>query len=217
MLFRSLGAVVRRGGERLILSNNHVLANSNEASPGDAILQPGPADGGKAEDRIGVLDTFVPIAFDEPPSRLRALFLRLMRLFGLEPPTPAPTTGNRVDCALARPVREGDVSDEVLEIGRVAGTVEVHVGVTVRKSGRTTGLTEGRITAIGATVRVVYGDQAATFREQLVAGPMSRPGDSGSLLVDAANRAVGLLFAGSDRSTVFNPIAAVRDSLGIDV
>lgn len=33
-------------GEPLILSNNHVLANSNDASIGDPILQPGPTDGG---------------------------------------------------------------------------------------------------------------------------------------------------------------------------
>ena len=46
---------------------------------------------------------------------------------------------------------------------------------------------------------------------------MSQPGDSGSLAVDESNRAVGLLFAGSDRTTVFNPIAAVRDALGIQL
>jgi hypothetical protein len=34
-------------GEPLILSNNHVLANSNDSLIGDAILQPGPTDGGK--------------------------------------------------------------------------------------------------------------------------------------------------------------------------
>jgi len=57
----TLGCVVRdrNSGERLILSNNHVLANSNDASPGDPILQPGPADGGQAaNDRIGQLERF---------------------------------------------------------------------------------------------------------------------------------------------------------------
>ena len=43
----TFGAVVRNGiGTRLILSNNHVLANSNDAAIGDLILQPGVADGG---------------------------------------------------------------------------------------------------------------------------------------------------------------------------
>jgi len=50
----TFGAVVRdRGsGERLILSNNHVLANSNEAAPGDPILQPGPYDGGDQDNEL---------------------------------------------------------------------------------------------------------------------------------------------------------------------
>ena len=57
----TLGCVVRdrSTGARLILSNNHVLANSNDASPGDLILQPGPTDGGQASaNRIGVLERF---------------------------------------------------------------------------------------------------------------------------------------------------------------
>ncbi|MBF4510600.1 MAG: hypothetical protein ISP10_09020, partial [Aeromicrobium sp.] len=58
----TLGCVVRRGDERLILSNNHVLADSNDAGLGDAILQPGPIDGGSdPADRIATLDRFVPI------------------------------------------------------------------------------------------------------------------------------------------------------------
>ncbi|KXK54437.1 MAG: hypothetical protein UZ13_00154 [Chloroflexi bacterium OLB13] len=45
----TLGAVVkdRITGEKLLLSNNHVFANSNDAQVGDSILQPGPADGGQ--------------------------------------------------------------------------------------------------------------------------------------------------------------------------
>jgi hypothetical protein len=37
----TLGCRVKDGSAVYILSNNHVLANSNEAEPGDAILQPG--------------------------------------------------------------------------------------------------------------------------------------------------------------------------------
>ncbi len=210
----TLGAVVHRGGERLILSNNHVLANGNRAAIGDTILQPGPADGGGVADGIAALAAFVPIAFDPPPTPWRRLWERLLRILGLG--STAARRVNRVDAALARPLRDGDVSDEVLDIGRVSGTVEVEVGAPVRKSGRTTALTEGAITAIGATVRVNYGDRVATFREQLVAGAMSQSGDSGALLVDGANRAVGLLFAGSDRSTIVNPISAVWSALAID-
>ena len=39
----TIGAFVRRGERVFLLSNNHVLAASNEASIGDFIRQPGPA------------------------------------------------------------------------------------------------------------------------------------------------------------------------------
>jgi len=42
----TLGAIVDRNGEKLILSNNHVLANCNDANVGDSIIQPGSYDGG---------------------------------------------------------------------------------------------------------------------------------------------------------------------------
>jgi len=47
-----------------LLSNNHVLANSNGASLGDPTLQPGPFDGGTvANDQIGTLSAFQIINF----------------------------------------------------------------------------------------------------------------------------------------------------------
>ena len=60
----TFGAVVRDAATnaRLILSNNHVLANSNSGSKGDTILQPGRYDGGKdPQDRIAELERFVTI------------------------------------------------------------------------------------------------------------------------------------------------------------
>lgn len=66
----TLGVVVRDrvSGERLILSNNHVLANSNDAQAGDPVLQPGGADGGSVpEDTIAELLRFEPLEFNEAP------------------------------------------------------------------------------------------------------------------------------------------------------
>ena len=52
----TLGCLVRKNGETLILSNNHVLAAENAAAIGDPILQPGAYDGGSdPADRIAVL------------------------------------------------------------------------------------------------------------------------------------------------------------------
>ncbi len=202
----TLGVVARRAGVRMILSNNHVLANANAAAIGDAILQPGPYDGGTDKDRIATLDAFVPIIFD-------GFWDWLLGLFGISRPV-----RNVVDAALGKPLNDADVSDEVLQIGTVSGSVDGRIGMHVRKSGRTTGLTEGEITAVAATVRTFYGlTRSARFRDQLVASALSQGGDSGSLVVDDRSQAVGLLFAGSSNTTILNPITQVESLLGIEL
>ena len=60
----TLGLVVEKDGEHYILSNNHVLANSNDANVGDAVYQPGPVDGGQPKHEVGKLTHFVPIDFN---------------------------------------------------------------------------------------------------------------------------------------------------------
>lgn len=60
----TLGCFVtsRADGAALILSNNHVLANENDAKAGDAILQPGTYDDGKRPaDVVGKLANFVKL------------------------------------------------------------------------------------------------------------------------------------------------------------
>ena len=211
----TLGAIVRADGRRVILSNNHILANSNEARRGDPILQPGPADSGTRADVIGRLERFVEIRFEETAGwSPGALLRRLAERLGIRAVPPRPK--NLVDAAIATPERDDLVSDEILELQRVPGLAEAGVGLRVRKSGRTTGVTEGKILATDATVEVDYDEHVATFTDQLVAGPMSQGGDSGSLLLDEQGRAVGLLFAGSDRTTVFNRADRVAEALGIE-
>lgn len=228
----TLGCVVRdrTDGTRLILSNNHVLANSNNANPGDAILQPGPADGGSASsDTIAHLERFCPIEFSVSPptcniaSAFADLGNYLATLTGsghrVQAYQAAPQAVNLVDAAVARPVDNADILDEILEVGVVSGTVTAALGMQVRKSGRTTAFTTGEISVLDATVNVSYGvGRVATFEDQLVAGPMSQGGDSGSLVVSGTElKAVGLLFAGSNQSTIINPIQAVLDCLNVNL
>jgi hypothetical protein len=227
----TLGCVVRaRSGVRLILSNNHVLANSNDASPGDVILQPGAVDGGQEpEDAIALLERFCPIEFSESPGTcslaraVAAIGNALARLVGsrhrLKTYWTNPQAVNLVDAAVARPLDDRSVSDEILGIGAVTGTAPAQLAMRVRKSGRTTGLTTGEITVLHTTVSVGYGPgKTAQFEDQIVSGPMSSPGDSGSLLVSADGpQAVGLLFAGSDQATIYNPIQAVLDCLEVTI
>src|SRR5438034_10144668 len=60
----TIGARVRDAlGRVYILSNNHVLANSNGATIGDPEYQPGPFDGGTSADQIATLSDFQVINF----------------------------------------------------------------------------------------------------------------------------------------------------------
>lgn len=184
-----------------ILSNNHVLANSNDAALGDPVLQPGPFDGGAdPTDRIARLSRFIPITF--------------------EPAVPRARHNNLVDAAIA----EGEFHDldrEIYWSGYVRGwrrKANVTVGTLVQKTGRTSNYTTGRITAINATIDVGYGGgRVARFRDQIVTTNMSAGGDSGSLVTTLDDVAVGLLFAGSSVATIVNQIENVRSLLRVEV
>ena len=169
----TIGLILADGDEPpLLVSNNHVLAASNAASVGDVVLQPGPADGGmNPDDAAGALERFVRIRFDGEAQRggwLRWLceLLRLCR-----PPEP-----NRVDAAAAR-VGHVFAEHDIPGIGYPSGVIAPEVGLRVRKLGRTTALTHGRITIVNATARVSYGlGRTATFVDVAGAEPIGLPG-----------------------------------------
>jgi hypothetical protein len=127
------------------------------------------------------------------------------------------TSCNLIDAAVARPVADTIIGDEIMGIGKISGTLPASLGLLVRKSGRSTGLTTGSVIVVDATVSVDYeAGHTARFDNQILTTAMSQPGDSGSLLVAAnSQQAVGLLFAGSDQTTIYNPIQAVLDSLEV--
>lgn len=224
----TFGCLVEKDGKLYILSNNHVLANSNDASTGDLILQPGPYDGGSsANDRIGTLADFVPILFEGEDSDCAigsgaaGMLNAAAKLIGSRTrltPVRTQVQENLVDAALALPDDENDVSQDILNIGNISGTAEGDLGMTVKKSGRTTGFTTGTIEQIDVTSRVNYGsDRVATFVDQLMAGNMSQGGDSGSAVLNDENKLVGLLFAGSNTSTIINRIQNVFQALQVDL
>lgn len=177
-------------GKYYILSNNHVLANSNNAHVGDPILQPGPFDGGDPiRDRVAYLSRYITIKFR----------------------TPTTTPINYVDAAVA----EGDLQDlnrEVYWGGHIKDLYTApKVNDIVQKTGRTTGFTTGKVTNINATVDVNYGSgHVARFRNQIITTRMSAPGDSGSIIMNRDEHAVGLLFAGSNTRTIANNILLVQ-------
>jgi S1-C subfamily serine protease len=174
-----------------ILSNNHVLANSNLSRIGDPILQPGPADGGVLpRDAVARLSRFIPIRFNGAP--------------------------NLVDAAIAA-ADFHDIDRAIFWIGHLTGVrFLTNVGEYVRKTGRATNYTTGQVTHLNATVNVNYGGgRVARMVRQIVTTNMSAPGDSGSCLCDMKGSAVGLLFAGSDRVSIHNHMMYVQSLLGV--
>lgn len=216
----TLGAVVqdRKSRQWLALSNNHVLANGSDgrdgrAQVGDPILQPGSHDGGKLErDRFGRLIRFVPL--QRRASRGPLWPCLLTRLGGR---SSGPSAVNRVDAALAQPEDRSYLSPEIMGVGRLEGITPAEPGMRVVKSGRTTGVTHGEIQSVHVTMMVYLHDaEPIWFEEQILTTPMVEGGDSGSLLI-SDQRAVGLLFAGSDRASLANPIELVLDALDVDL
>jgi hypothetical protein len=186
----TLGCLVKKGGVFFILSNNHVLANSNAAQIGDPILQPGPYDGGRfPDDHIANLEAFIPISFTDGPSGCStasgiADFLNsVAKAMGSDARFRAITAqaeDNLVDAAIARPLNPADVKDEILEIGPLSGVGSGTLGMAIKKSGRTTALTTGEIQQVDVTATVQYGDnKTARFTDQLLAGAMSQGGTAG--------------------------------------
>lgn len=188
-----------------ILSNNHVLANVNRGARGDEIFQPGPADGGTDDDLIAQLQRFVTI-----------------NLGGSLP--------NRVDAAIAKVVPNVEPNFNICSIGRVNGTDRGVEDMRVRKHGRTSGLTEGLITAeaVDALVGMDHNDPSvvALFKNQLHIDRTGSSlvfglgGDSGSLVVAGNNqRAVGLYFAGPENGVygLASHISDVLEQLSIDL
>jgi hypothetical protein len=194
-----------RNSRVMILSNNHVLANTNKGPLGASIIQPGKIDGGiHPRDQIAILERFIPINF-------------------------AAGSFNFVDCATgwAWPDR---VRRELMYLSNgnpvffSAGNnpVAPTVGMAVGKTGRTTQLRQGRITAVGVTVNVNFGASGvAQFRDQFsvraASGDFSQGGDSGSLVWQWGTGLppVGLLFAGGGGTTFCNNIRRVFAALDV--
>lgn len=227
---KTLGCLVKkRSGEIYILSNNHVLADSNQGAIGSAILQPGKADGGEyPKDFIATLAEFEEIkwiggegcSISKAAAGLGNIFAKAARSKSQLQAIRQEEVFNLIDAAIARPNQDKDVLNEILDIGILSGEINVDpsLGMRIQKSGRTTEVTEDEILQLDVTAQVQYGDgKIALFEDQLMAGPMSAPGDSGSAILDLDKNLVGLLFAGSDEVTILCRIEHVFNLLDIQL
>ena len=193
----TLGSLLTTGTTLYILSNNHILARQDQASPGEDISQPGLIDNGCR------------------PATIVANF------------TAAPKLGTNVDAAIAKLISGTMNSTGYIQgIGTISSVVKAPaVGLAVEKSGRTTGTTTGTIGSINASVNVQYQIRCGqgkkyviSYTNQIIINSttFSAGGDSGSLIVTSSSchHPVGLLFAGSSSTTVANPIGEVLTKVG---
>ena len=126
-------------------------------------------------------------------------------------------TENTVDCALAKLDSDDLAKACIMDIGNIREIAEAKPGDKVQKSGRTTGLTKGVVKSTGTTLQVeMKEDEKIWFSDQVVTDMPSQPGDSGSLVLTENRDVVGLLFAGSEKLTIFNRITNVIDRLQIE-
>ena len=202
----TLGCFLRRrvGGTAQFfgLSNNHVMADTNRLPIGTSIVQPGPEVAPtNPGDVFAALSAFIPLQF--PTTRLNPVM-------------------NRSDAAMAvvtdtALIRQGQMFGITQYTPRLLDAVP---GMRVTKSGRTTGVTTGIVTATRVNgVQINYGTRTspriATFNDtiELIGDnnrPFSAPGDSGSVILDrTTGRPVALLFAGDGRTTTACDLGAV--------
>ncbi len=209
----TLGALVEKNGVHYILSNNHVLARSNKGKEGEAIIQPG------LGDQRPICEPLTPDA-----NTVASLTARKRVKFNS-------SKTNKVDAAIAE-VSAGmvDSSGQILGIG-VPGTdpVPAFIGMRVKKSGRTTGVTKGTVIAVNASAIVEFPKKCgsevvnqARFTDLIfIAGnndkPFIRSGDSGSMVYENKKTCpspVGLIFAGSEEVAAASPAASVKRIIG---
>jgi len=211
------GRVIDGTGNVYVLSNNHVLANGNDAQLGDPIYQPGPYDGGTAADQIATLSDFQAIDFSTNGSNYIDAAIAQSTTAELGNSTPLDDGYGLPDSQIFGDANDDGWFDDVTAL----------LGLNVQKYGRTTALTTGQITGINGSVEVCYEVlwiiciKSAIFVDQLIIdpGPFSGGGDSGSLIVtaDGVRNPVALLFAGSSTETIANRIDRVLLRFGVTI
>jgi hypothetical protein len=201
----TLGALIEDASKRqYILSNNHVLAKSDHAAVGDAIIQPGlidnnctPLGDGAGVQPVASLTGWLPLSSNQTNADAA---IAQVTSRTVDPGGSILELGNRQT--------DGTLAAAPPGISSTGGRGEAATfGLQVAKSGRTTGLTCGGISAIDLDVTVDYYLDCAETRPYLIksfthqlglsGNQFSDAGDSGALVVDAANaEPVGLYFAG---------------------
>ncbi|NUT46206.1 MAG: hypothetical protein HOV94_02630 [Saccharothrix sp.] len=187
----TLGALVTPRDRHVVmgLTSFHVACVDDAWAVGDPMVHPSRIDGGHpVRDRVGAL--------------ARAAL------------------STRVDAA-AITLTTPHARPEVVGLGPITGRAGARVGQRVRKRGRTTAVTEGVVASTDASITLDFGVGLGvrTLRDQIrIETPrFGDHGDSGAVLLDDANRVVGLYCGGSAHRGFANPIGPVLDQLDVEL
>lgn len=195
-----------KDGTPVILSNNHVIANENAAKAGDLIYQPGPMDTRANRNFKG----WDGRAGSHPYIGKLKKFVRMNKSNNTQDSAIAEIHPSLVGANLVNPIYP--------TINRTAaGFGDARVNMQIQKCGRTTGYTTGRVLGLNGTFSIEYDFGVAKFNKCVVTTNISRGGDSGSVIFDMDMNAVALLFAGSPKVTIANPMSIVQQHYGLKI
>jgi len=213
----TLGSLIQDNyNHQYLLSNNHILARSDQASVGDAIIQPGLIDNnctpngeGAGTLLVGSLTGWLPLSSSTTNADAAIAQVNSGAVSN---------AGNILELGMRQP--DGALAAAPPGVSSTGGKGEsATLNLTVAKSGRTTGLTCASISALSLDLNVDYYLDCAETKPYLTksytnqvaisGNEFSDAGDSGSLVVDAADaEPVGLFFAGGiDASGVSQAVA----------
>lgn len=216
----TLGALVSRGGKQYLLSTSHVLARTDRGGVGDAIVQPGLPDSScsvAGTNLVATLAQFVNLETSSGSSVEDAALAQVAA---------GKVLASGAISQLGGSTSDGQPTDGAPHAGAgVPPSLFEADGITpleVAKSGRATGLTCSRVSAINVTASVTYqkGCDGAEFQQTfgnlivVEGGDFSAQGDSGALIVTQKSAdPVALLVASSDSATLGSPVAGVLSAL----
>ena len=210
----TLGCLVRDRADPqrvyILCDYSGLAGGAPDARVGDPVVQPGRVDGGDpAVDVMGGIARWAAV---------RA--------------SPRAAADN-VSAMLAEVNDLADVSPHIRGRGFLKGVRAASPGTRVYAVGRTSGQMRGTVVRVDAHTTVAwprdqvvgpvqgtgdgYGNVAIPFEGLIECTPMLLAGDSGAVLVDGDNYALGLGFAGSDEASMFLPMQRVLDALNVDL
>lgn len=165
----TLGGIMRIGEKRYALATASIIAPEGSRI-GDSVVHPSIPDSPKRGIIMGKLSAI---------SRM------------------IPNTSNDMDAALVEIFDDIKTSPWIKNLGRPGDLSEPHIGMTVRKSGRSTGFTEGKILCTDVKMKVVIRNKLYFLQDHFLAisemGSFAETGDEGSFILDNRNSVTGLL------------------------